>query len=139
MRLYLYYFCIVYLYYYCVVYCLVVFFETCFISICCSTGLFIYETNMHLCTYWASCKVPVSLSEFNVTWILPTNFRNKLTYQISLNLSNGSRVASRRRMNRQTWLDQQSLFAIYVYTRCIVQCFGAHYIIKVLIKKGINK
>jgi len=42
----------------CVLSC-ILYFETCFISICCLTGLFIYETNMHLCMYWASCKVPV--------------------------------------------------------------------------------
>jgi len=33
----------------CCVFSCIFYFETCFISIGCSTGLFIYETNMHLC------------------------------------------------------------------------------------------
>ena len=38
--------------------------QTCFISICCLKGVLIYEINMHLCMYWASCKVPVILVRF---------------------------------------------------------------------------
>ena len=42
----------------CVLSC-ILYFDTCFISVCCMKDLYIYESNMHIRMYCASCTVPV--------------------------------------------------------------------------------
>jgi len=84
LRLYLHYYCIVYLYYYCVVYCLVycTLRLVSYPSVVQQVFLFMKWTCIYMCI-GLHVEYLLFLSDFNVTWILVTNFRKMLIYKIS--------------------------------------------------------